>query len=97
LVGRSDETVDRRFDLGTIEPDVAQCAVVKLAKAGDGGAPDEIARDSIATSAEKARDWARPLRDLRPNDRRKGCRHFWSPAPGNATPSAQALVEQAVL
>src|SRR5262249_13104686 len=70
LVGRSDETVDRRFDLGTIEPDVAQCAVVKLAKAGDGGAPDEIARDSIATSAEKARDWARPLRDLRPNDRR---------------------------
>jgi hypothetical protein len=96
-VGQRDETVDRRFDLGPLEADVAQGAVVELAKACNGRATDEIARDPIPTGAEKPRDRAAPLRDLGPNDRRKGYRHVCPPmiARGNATPSARALVEPA--
>src|SRR5262245_27754212 len=63
--GRSDEAVDRRLDLGAHEADVAQCAVVELVQACDGGAADEIAGDPIATGAEQPRECAEPLRNLR--------------------------------
>jgi hypothetical protein len=63
LVGKSDETVDRRFNLGTHEANVSQCAVVEFAKARDGGATDEIARDTFAAGAEKPSECTRPLRD----------------------------------
>jgi len=53
LIGKSDETVDRRFDLGTLEADVPQRAVVELAKGCDGGATGEIVRDALATGVEK--------------------------------------------
>jgi hypothetical protein len=90
--------MDRGFDLGTLEADVAQDVVVELAKPCDGGAMVAIARDRIPTSAEKSGECSELLRDLRPDDRCKGRRHFQSPwlSPGNATPSAPALIARAV-
>src|SRR5262249_14361944 len=79
LVGESDATADRPLDLGTHEADVPQGAVVELVETLDSGATEEIARDPIPAGAEKLRECAGPLRDLRPNDRCEGCRHFWSP------------------
>jgi hypothetical protein len=68
LIGKSDETVDRRFDLGTIEPDVPQRAVVERAKGCDGGATGEIVRDALATGVEKPKICAGSLRGRRPDD-----------------------------
>src|ERR1700733_2967006 len=63
----ADETVDRSVDLASYEADVPQCAIVEFAKACGGGATDEIARDRIATRAEKPGECTRPFRDHRPD------------------------------
>ena len=44
--------MDRRFDLGTRDANVPQCAIVELAKGCDGGTTGEMARDPIPTGAE---------------------------------------------
>jgi hypothetical protein len=63
-----------------LEADIPQRAVIELVKAHNSGATDEIVREPIQPGAEKLQD-----------------SHFRSPsvAPGNATPSAQSLLERA--
>ena len=44
--------MDGRFDLGTREADVAECAVIEFAQARNGGATDAVARDPLPAGAE---------------------------------------------
>jgi hypothetical protein len=50
------EAADRRIDLGTREANVPECTVVELAKACNGGATDEIARNPYPARIEKSED-----------------------------------------
>src|SRR5262249_46343035 len=78
-LGRSDDAVDRRFDLRPREADVAQDAVVELAQPCDGGATHEITRHRVPAGAQAPRECAGPRGGARPSDCRKHCRHVRPP------------------
>jgi hypothetical protein len=60
-----------RFDLAARNADVPQGPVVELAKACNGGATDEIARDPLPTGVEKPGERVRVLRGRGPNPKRR--------------------------